>query len=185
MSKNGRSRNLAFSKARLSVSDDLPDRPKFPPLDQHDPFDHEWFKVEGAVLRLLRARLKSEDEAFDALYEMYQQLKASSTAATILDMRFYTLGAAAKIAAARIRSRRERTRLDTRFMDEQSATRGNADEHTPEHICNEQQEQQQLDRQVSQRPPSSRTSTRPDSTANRRSGSPSTLASSCARYIAE
>jgi DNA-directed RNA polymerase specialized sigma24 family protein len=130
--------------------------PKHTPLDPKDPFDQRWFHIEGAVLRLLRARLKFDDEACDALTDVYLEMRDRANTGTILDLQSYALGMAKNIAAARIRNRSLHLRLNLRFVEEQSAARGDADELTPERICDGLQEFERTGRVFEQLPAETR-----------------------------
>lgn len=130
--------------------------PKPIPLDRRDPFDQRWFQIEGAVFRYLRVRLKSRDEALELLNEVYVQMRDCSDTAVILDLHSYALGMAKNIATEQHRSRWRHMRLNMQFLEQQSAARGDADELTPERICDGQQTLEQTDRALEQLPAQTR-----------------------------
>jgi RNA polymerase sigma factor (sigma-70 family) len=127
---------------------DRQDPSKHSPAEPKDPFDREWFKIQGAVLRILRARLESKDEAREALNEVYVQMRDRWYTTTILDVHLYARRMAENIAAERIR----KLKVRKRFVDRQSASRSDTDEKTPEHLYDEQQEERQLQLKLEQLP---------------------------------
>ncbi len=106
--------------------------------DPPEPFDERWLRVEAAVLRYLRVRLKCPDKARDALHDVYLQIRECSDTATILHLESYALTVARNIAAGRCRVHSRRSRLDKDFQNQESVSRGDADERTPERIYDEQ-----------------------------------------------
>lgn len=118
--------------------------PKDPPTARRpeplDSFHEKWFRIEPAVIRLLRARLKSADEARSASHAVYLKLRERSATATILDLESYARTVAKRMAAGWLRKDAGRLRLNLRCLEQQSASRGDADELTPERICAGQQE---------------------------------------------
>ncbi|WP_157995084.1 RNA polymerase sigma factor [Peristeroidobacter soli] len=126
--------------------------PNPPPLDRQDPFDRRWFQIEGAVHRILRVRLKYPDAALEMLNEIYVRMRNSPDITTILDMKSYALGMARNIQREQLRDQWLHLRLNRRFVDDQAVSRGDADELTPERICDGQQQWARTDRVLEQLP---------------------------------
>jgi RNA polymerase sigma factor (sigma-70 family) len=108
--------------------------------DSLDPFDREWSKVEAAIVRYLRVRLKSTADALRVSDAVYWKVRNCSKTATILDLESYAITAAKRLEAGWRRKNARQLRLNLRFLEQQSASRGDADELTPERICAGQQE---------------------------------------------
>lgn len=129
--------HLRSSKARFSVSDQEAPPSAMRP-ESLDPFHAKWFQVEAAVLRYLRVRLKCRDKALDALHDVYEKVRKRSGNATILHMESYALAVARNIVAGGSRVRSRHSRLNEDIQNHESASRGDADERTPERIYDEQ-----------------------------------------------
>lgn len=107
--------------------------------DLLEPLDARWIAIEPGIFRYVRANVKSADLAREVVQQVYMRLRKCSNAATILHLESYARKVANNVIAELHRDRKRRERLHSRLEAIQGASRGDAEQHTPDAIADRRQ----------------------------------------------
>jgi RNA polymerase sigma-70 factor (ECF subfamily) len=142
---------LSCDQTRISVSDS--DEPQtLPSGDRIEQLDAAWPKIAADVGPLLRAKLKSKEDADDATHEAYMRIRNHADPAIIRNLSGFAYIVARNVATDRLRERSRHLRLDGQPDVEQQLQRDFDERRSPEGIYAEQEKREVLARALEQLP---------------------------------
>jgi RNA polymerase sigma factor (sigma-70 family) len=112
---------------------------RLPLTDHIEQLNAAWPKIEADIVNLLRARLKSLDEAREAAQETYLLVRNSVGSKTVDDLGAFAYRVAERVAGGRRRERKRHLRLNMKVVTEQEVLRDHENHDSPERAYAAQQ----------------------------------------------